>query len=55
MPLFHIKILYNYPDGDGKQLEAELNKKGPGEAFFIFCDVTKEDDIKVCIIERLKF
>ena len=34
-------------EGEGRQLEAELNKKGPGEACFIFCDVTKEDDIKV--------
>ena len=24
-----------------------MNQTGPGEAFFIYCDVTKEDDIKV--------
>ena len=32
----------------GKSSEIELNQKGPGEAFFVFCDVTKETDIKVC-------
>ncbi|XP_022094230.1 17-beta-hydroxysteroid dehydrogenase 14-like [Acanthaster planci] len=30
----------------GKALEVELNKVGPGECFFIQCDVFKEDDIK---------
>ena len=24
-----------------------MNKKGPGEAFFIKCDMSKEEDIKV--------
>ena len=32
---------------DGKKLEKELNDKGPGEAYFIKCDVTIEEDIKV--------
>lgn len=31
---------------DGKKLEKELNDKGPGEAYFIKCDVTIEEDIK---------
>ncbi|CAH1250893.1 HSD17B14 [Branchiostoma lanceolatum] len=30
----------------GKKLEAEMNTAGPGEAFFVPCDVTKEEDIK---------
>ena len=32
---------------DGKKLEKELNDKGPGEAYYIKCDVTIEEDIKV--------
>ena len=32
---------------DGKRLETELNTTGPGEAYFIKCDVSKEDEIKV--------
>ena len=31
----------------GEELEDELNTKGPGEAMFIACDVTQEEDIKV--------
>ena len=34
-------------EADGKALETELNQNGPGEAIFIYCDVTKEDNIKV--------
>ena len=34
--------------GEGRKLEDELNKTGPGEAFYIKCDVSKEDEIKVC-------
>ncbi|XP_048779544.1 17-beta-hydroxysteroid dehydrogenase 14-like [Ostrea edulis] len=30
----------------GKALESEVNAAGPGEATFIRCDVTKEDEIK---------
>ncbi|XP_033121054.1 17-beta-hydroxysteroid dehydrogenase 14-like [Anneissia japonica] len=30
----------------GKKLESEVNQLGPGECFFIKCDVQKEDDIK---------
>ncbi|CAD5125394.1 DgyrCDS13629 [Dimorphilus gyrociliatus] len=33
-------------DNAGEALEKELNAKGPGEAYYIKCDVTKEDDIK---------
>ena len=32
---------------EGKKLEEELNNTGPGEAFYIKCDVSKEDEIKV--------
>lgn len=32
---------------DGKKLEKEMNDKGPGEAYYIKCDVTIEEDIKV--------
>ncbi|KAJ7349530.1 hypothetical protein OS493_038758, partial [Desmophyllum pertusum] len=31
---------------DGKRLEKELNDTGPGEGYFIKCDVSKEEDIK---------
>ena len=37
-------------EADGKQLEAEMNAVGPGEAYFVQCDVNKEEDIKVCNI-----
>jgi len=30
----------------GKAMEAEVNKKGPGEAYFVPCDVSKVDQIK---------
>ena len=40
-------LLFCFAEADGKALETELNQKGPGEALFIYCDVTKEDDIKV--------
>ncbi|XP_071795395.1 L-fucose dehydrogenase-like [Asterias amurensis] len=30
----------------GKALEAELNKAGPGEAFYIQCDIRNEEQIK---------
>ncbi|XP_067655897.1 17-beta-hydroxysteroid dehydrogenase 14-like [Haliotis asinina] len=33
-------------ESEGKQLEQELNALGPGEAYFVPCDVSKEDDIK---------
>ncbi|KAH9502365.1 hypothetical protein Btru_075506 [Bulinus truncatus] len=33
-------------DVEGKAVEADLNAKGPGECKFIFCDVSKEDQIK---------
>ncbi|RMX45463.1 hypothetical protein pdam_00023240 [Pocillopora damicornis] len=31
---------------DGKKLEKEVTEKGPGEGYFIKCDVSKEEDIK---------
>lgn len=36
----------------GEALEAELNKEGPGTCLFVPCDVSKEDDIKVCVCDR---
>ena len=45
-----IFVLYWYNNiiaDDGKKLEKELNDKGPGEAYYIKCDVTIEEDIKV--------
>jgi hypothetical protein len=36
-----------FVDDQGKEAENELNKIGPGEATFIFADVTKEEDIQV--------
>ncbi|XP_022094118.1 17-beta-hydroxysteroid dehydrogenase 14-like [Acanthaster planci] len=41
----------------GKALEVELNNAGPGECFFIQCDVQKEDEIKRTVeqtVERYK-
>ncbi len=35
----------------GKALEAELNKAGPGEAFFLQCDVRSEEQIKVKVTD----
>ena len=31
----------------GKKVESDVNSHGPGEAFFVQCDVCKEEDIKV--------
>lgn len=31
---------------EGKEVETEMNALGPGEAFFVRCDVTSEEDIK---------
>lgn len=33
--------------GAGEQLEAELNRAGPGTCKFVLCDVSKEADLKV--------
>lgn len=30
----------------GRKLQTELNSKGPGECFFVKCDVTKEEELK---------
>ena len=40
-------------EAEGEKLEKELNGKGPGEAYFIKCDVTKEEDIKVSLLSRV--
>ncbi|CAC5368807.1 17-beta-hydroxysteroid dehydrogenase 14 [Mytilus coruscus] len=39
-------VFCSYNEKEGKEAERELNDIGPGEALFIFADVTKEDDIK---------
>ena len=48
-----VEIQVNYNDfsaeDEGRAAEADVNKIGPGEAVFIFCDVRKEEDIKVVI------
>ena len=36
-----------FTEKEGKELEAEMNTSGPGTAFFVQCDVSKESDIKV--------
>ena len=42
-------------EAEGKSVEEEINKKGlPGKAMFIFCDVTKENDVKVSIQNNYK-
>jgi NAD(P)-dependent dehydrogenase (short-subunit alcohol dehydrogenase family) len=43
-------VLTLYPDEPGIALQNELNAVGPGEAFYIHCDVTKEDDVKAIYI-----
>ncbi|XP_062387718.1 17-beta-hydroxysteroid dehydrogenase 14 [Sardina pilchardus] len=40
--------------GEGKSLEAELIKKGPGTCLFVTCDMSKEDDIKHLIAETVE-
>ncbi|XP_061407973.1 17-beta-hydroxysteroid dehydrogenase 14-like [Lethenteron reissneri] len=41
------KVVFCAKDvGAGNDLEAELNSMGPGEAFYVACDVTKEEQIK---------
>lgn len=39
-------IIASNAEEEGRKLETELNKTGPGEAYFLFCDVTKEEDVK---------
>ena len=34
---------------EGKIVEKEVNERGPGEAVYIGCDVTKEDEIKASL------
>lgn len=37
---------------DGVKLEEEVNKSGLGEAFFKSVDISKEEEIKVCMVIR---
>ena len=44
--------LYKAPCGvvaeeEGKEVEAAMNAMGPGEATFVSCDMSKEEEIKV--------
>ena len=39
---------YIFPaEKEGKEVEAAMNAMGPGEATFVKCDMSKEDEIKV--------
>lgn len=40
-------FFFAHPEEAGRALEGEVNASGPGEATFIQCDVSKEDQIKV--------
>ena len=40
-------IISFFSETEGRALETEMNQKGPGEAFFVRCDMSKEDDVKV--------
>lgn len=39
-------VITSNEEADGKALESDMNQSGPGEATFIYCDVTNEDNIK---------
>ncbi|XP_060072395.1 17-beta-hydroxysteroid dehydrogenase 14-like [Ylistrum balloti] len=39
---------------EGRELEAEMNKRGPGEAFFLTCDVSEEADIMHVIAKTVE-
>ncbi|OWF47950.1 17-beta-hydroxysteroid dehydrogenase 14-like [Mizuhopecten yessoensis] len=39
---------------EGKELEAEMNKRGPGETMFLTCDVSKEADIKNVVAKTVE-
>jgi NAD(P)-dependent dehydrogenase (short-subunit alcohol dehydrogenase family) len=47
-------VLCSKGDRDGDALVAELNKKGPGEGFYVKCDVSKPDDLKNLIDQTVK-
>lgn len=49
------KIMFKFAADGGKELESELNKKGPGTCLFILCDMSKEEDIKVLNISPNAF
>ena len=42
-----IAFLYCFLEAEGKQVEATLNVKYPGNVMFVRCDMTSEEDIKV--------
>ena len=55
-PLKFHKFEYLYVSEDeGKQTESDFNSRGPGQAWFIYGDVTKEADIKVFKICNVLF
>ena len=48
-------LFISFIEAEGKSVEEEINKKGlPGKAMFIFCDVTKENDVKVSMQNNYK-
>ena len=56
MHILHIVVLYatktdrlllTYTDEAGQKLQDTLNEEGPGEVYYVHCDVTNEGDVKV--------
>ncbi|KAL3857542.1 hypothetical protein ACJMK2_012197 [Sinanodonta woodiana] len=41
-------------ESEGKRLEEEVNANGPGQAFFIQCDMAKEEDCKNLVEKTVK-
>lgn len=52
MRLFTINYMFVYvfylSDGEGVKLQDELNATGPGECYYVKCDLTIEEDVQVC-------
>lgn len=42
-----IKSFSDFKEETGRKLEKEVNEQGPGESYFVSCDVRKEKDLKV--------
>jgi len=41
-------------DGEGVKLQDELNATGPGECYYVKCDMTIEEDVQVCTHVNIK-
>jgi NAD(P)-dependent dehydrogenase (short-subunit alcohol dehydrogenase family) len=49
------KVVFCARDGKtGKALEADVNRLGPGEAWFVPCDVTKPDELRRLVEKTVK-